>query len=396
MLNKKSLKEKFLKLFKSKETSASEGETSTKTPTEAEEISTTAAGNVGTKKKTTDFATKYESEVVCKKFSENLMSVKMRTSENECAANVLLKYLQSEQNINFVFFDELLLRDTYYQKRGRHDLELLKDCSELTSIEGMWLCLHRDSALDYSEHDDDKRTSFEATFKIPNLPFNLRNPQLIQEQANTTLRDEEKSEIKIPPHLFKGLQPKVHTVSKYEEEVVMKKMEESLNLCKTLTIQEETGLNKKILIILGDVDDNEVLVKKLLQTTKKFGEENKWTVNAHLSEEQFLKPLKEFIKEKSEHNILPSSSSTSSTTTRTTSTLKMEIKNGIGEDPRDFVFNNKEPCIAICDFALSEGYECPSVIAFYGYSDTTVDPQWSDNNITNRSVANLIVFQEPK
>ena len=74
----------------------------------------------------------------------------------------------------------------------------------------------------------------------------------------------------------------------------------------------------------------------------------------------------------------------------------MEIKNGIGEDPRKFVFNNEGPCIVICDGELSEGYECSSVIAFYGSSDSTWGPQQSDCNLTNRSVANLIVFQEPK
>ena len=144
------LKEKFLKLLKFRKTSASEGETSTKTPTEAGEIPTTVAGNVGTKKKTTDFSTKCQSEVVCKRFTEDEMSNKMYSSENECVSKLLLEYLKSEPNINFVFFDELHLRDTSYQKRGRHDLELLKDCSELTSIEGMWLCLHRQSALQYS------------------------------------------------------------------------------------------------------------------------------------------------------------------------------------------------------------------------------------------------------
>ena len=169
-----------------------------------------------------------------------------------------------------------MLRHTDYQKRGRHDFEVLKECSELKSIDGMWLCLHRRSALQYSFDyiDDDKRTSFEATFKIPNLPFNLRNPQLIQEQANTTLWDYQKSEIKIPPNLFKGLKPIVHKVNKSEVENVMKKIEDSLNYCKSLTTHEEKGLNKKILIIIGWVYGDKVLIKKLFEKTKQFADIN--------------------------------------------------------------------------------------------------------------------------
>ena len=99
-----------------------------------------------------------------------------------------------------------------------------------------------------------------------------------------------------------------------------------------------------------------------------------------------MKPLKKFNEERSEHNKLTSTSSTTS----------KEIKNVIGEDPRDFLFNNEDACIVMADYSLSEGYECPSVIAFYGESDSTYEPQWSENNLTNRSVDNLIVFQEPK
>ena len=103
-------------------------------------------------------------------------------------------------------------------------------------------------------------------------------------------------------------------------------------------------------------------------------------------EEYFVETLKKFNDERSKYNILPP---TSSTTTK-------EIKNVIGEDPRDFLFNNEDACIVIADSYLSEGYECPSVIAFYGDSDSTDSPEKSENNFTNRSVANLIVFQKPE
>ena len=74
----------------------------------------------------------------------------------------------------------------------------------------------------------------------------------------------------------------------------------------------------------------------------------------------------------------------------------METKKVIGEDPCDFVLNDGNPCIVICHNLLSEGYECPSVISFYGHRDSANRSQLSEYNLYNRSVANLIVFQEPK
>ena len=68
----------------------------------------------------------------------------------------------------------------------------------------------------------------------------------------------------------------------------------------------------------------------------------------------------------------------------------------MGEDPRELLLNNDNSFVVICDYLLSEGYECPSVISFFGASGFTLNPQLSDHNLSLRSVANLIVFQEPK
>ena len=78
----------------------------------------------------------------------------------------------------------------------------------------------------------------------------------------------------------------------------------------------------------------------------------------------------------------------------------MEINNVMCEDPRDFVLNDVKPCIVISDYALSEGYECSSVITFYGNMDSgpihraTRVLQQSNTNLKSRSVANLIVFED--
>lgn len=369
----KTLKEKFLKAFKLRKTPVKEGEASTKAPTVGEKTPTTTPG-IGEPKKTTDVHTRCESEEVCGTMTidNDDMRWKLYANNDHCSANLIVTYLKNNPKINYLFVDELFLRASYRQE-GRNDFDLLNECITLKHIKGAWLSLHRSSALGYSKYSEHiKTTSFESNFKTPNLLFNLRNPAYIQEKANRTLPKEEKSKIQIPKNLFKGLKPKVYRVSRYEVDEVITKFEESLNYCQSLTTQEG---NVKILIIFGELGSpNGVLIRNVFKTTLNVASSNNLNVYCHLSDEDFLKALKEVNEEWSKHDI-PS---------------KSERKNMLMEhNPPEF---QDKGGILFTNFQLSEGFEFPNVISLYGNSNS-VNTYYSDNNLNNRSTANLIVFQ---
>ena len=289
------------------------------------------------------------------------MSLKLRENKEFCVTNVLLIFLRKRDDINFVLFDEAFLRDKNRQKQD-NDLDLLNECANIRHINGLWIALNNGSSVEYSKILKRAVTKVEDKFDVPNLQFNMRSPRLIQECALSRQPIWRENEIKIHEGLFAGLPPQVHCVDPKSLEKVICKFKESLVYC------NQMDKNGKVIVILGELDGGQnkkinktskELIKRLFQSSVECCVKFEKPLNAYFHRQKFTDVLKEF---------------------------KL-----IKENPIEFV--QSQTGVLISDHLITEGYECPSVISFYGGSSDFF-PTFTEVNFNMRCTANLVLFRK--